>query len=55
MLEAILSSSSPVRQYMPGQVLLRRGESAEQVLHLEHGRVVLGLLDQGACTIAWVR
>ncbi len=47
MLEAILSSSSPVRQYMPGQVLLRRGESAEQVLHLEHGRVVLGLLDHG--------
>ena len=47
MLEAILSSSTPAQQYTPGQVLLRRGESAQQVLHLEHGRVVLGLLDQG--------
>lgn len=27
--------------------MLRRGESAEQVLHLERGRVVLGLLEQG--------
>ena len=32
---------------MPGQVLSRRGDSPEQVLHLEHGRVVLGLLDEG--------
>lgn len=47
MLEAILSSTTPIRQFMPGQVLLRRGESSEQVLHLEQGRVVLGLLDQG--------
>ena len=47
MLEEILSSTTPSRQYMPGQVLLRRGESAQQVLHLERGRVVLGLLEQG--------
>lgn len=47
MLEAILSTIPPTRQFMPGQVLSRRGESPEQVLHLEHGRVVLGLLDDG--------
>jgi CRP-like cAMP-binding protein len=47
MLEAILSTTTPTRQFMPGQVLSRRGESPEQVLHLEHGRVVLGLLDEG--------
>lgn len=47
MLQAILSSSAPTQQFVPGQVLLRRGENAEQVLHLEQGRVVLGLLDQG--------
>jgi CRP-like cAMP-binding protein len=41
------SSSSPSQQFVPGHVLMRRGENAEQVLHLEQGRVVLGLLDQG--------
>lgn len=30
----------------PGTVLLRRGECTDQVLHLERGRVMLGLLDQ---------
>ena len=30
-----------------GAVLLRRGESADQVLHLQHGRVILGLLEHG--------
>lgn len=47
MLEAILSPTAPTRQFMPGQVLLRRGESSEQVFHLEQGRVALGLLDHG--------
>ncbi len=37
----------PTQQYAPGAVLLRRGECAEQLLHLESGRVMLGLLDQG--------
>ena len=30
-----------------GAVLLRRGECTDQVLHLERGRVMLGLLEQG--------
>ncbi|MFM8756285.1 MAG: Crp/Fnr family transcriptional regulator [Limnohabitans sp.] len=30
-----------------GAVLLRRGESAAQVLLLQHGRVILGLLEHG--------
>lgn len=47
MFAAKLSSSNPTRQFVPGQVVLRRGENAEQMLHLEHGRVVLGLLEQG--------
>jgi len=48
MLPSILTSSSaPAQQLAAGSVLLHRGESTEQVLHLEHGRVMLGLLDQG--------
>ena len=48
MLQAIPSSSqAPTLQLGPGAVLLRRGESTQQVLHLERGRVMLGLLDQG--------
>ena len=48
MLSAIPSSSSAAsRQFASGAVLLRRGECTDQVLHLERGRVMLGLLDQG--------
>jgi CRP-like cAMP-binding protein len=48
MLAAIPSSSTAsIQQVSPGAVLLRRGESCDQVLHLERGRVMLGLLDQG--------
>ena len=41
------SSTASTQQVSPGAVLLRRGESSDQVLHLERGRVMLGLLDQG--------
>lgn len=41
------SSDAPAQHLGPGSVLLRRGESTDQVLHLEQGRVMLGLLDQG--------
>lgn len=41
------SSSAPTQHVAPGAVLLRRGECTDQVLHLERGRVMLGLLDQG--------
>ena len=41
------AANAPTQQYTPGAVLLRRGECADQLLHLESGRVVLGLLDQG--------
>lgn len=48
MLQAIPTSpQTPTQQLGQGAVLLRRGECTEQVLHLERGRVVLGLLDQG--------
>ncbi len=48
MLQALSSLSTVSRGHLaPGAVLLRRGESTDQVLHLERGRVVLGLLDQG--------
>ena len=48
MLQAIPSSSqAPTQQLAAGAVLLRRGECTEQVLHLERGRVMLGLLDHG--------
>lgn len=48
MLQAIPTSpQTPTQQLGQGAVLLRRGECTEQVLHLEQGRVVLGLLDQG--------
>ena len=47
MLEAIATSSTAATQQLaPGAVLLRRGECADQVLHLERGRVTLGLLEQ---------
>lgn len=48
MLQAISSSSAvPTQHLAPGAVLLRRGESTDQVLHLQRGRVMLGLLEQG--------
>ncbi len=48
MLQAIPTSlQAPTQRLGPGAVLLRRGECTEQVLHLERGRVMLGLLDQG--------
>ena len=48
MLEVLpTSNAQPVLELAPGAVLLRRGECSEQVLHLERGRVMLGLLEQG--------
>lgn len=48
MLEAIsLSSDASEQQYAAGAVLLRRGQCTDQVLHIESGRVMLGLLEQG--------
>ena len=48
MLQPLSSSSSvPTQHVAPGAVLLRRGECTDQVLYLERGRVMLGLLDQG--------
>ena len=48
MLEVLpTSNAQPVLELAPGAVLLRRGECSEQVLHLEHGRVMLGLLEHG--------
>jgi CRP-like cAMP-binding protein len=41
------SASTPAQHFAAGAVLLRRGECTEQVLHLEQGRIMLGLLDQG--------
>jgi len=48
MLEVLpTSNAQPALELAPGAVLLRRGECSEQVLHLEQGRVMLGLLAQG--------
>ncbi len=48
MLQAFSHSPDiPTQQLGQGAVVMRRGESADQVLHLERGRVMLGLLDQG--------
>ena len=48
MLEALTpSTAQPALDLAPGAVLLRRGECTDQVLHLERGRVMLGLLEQG--------
>ena len=48
MLEAFSpSTSASVEHLRPGAIVMRRGQTAEQVLRLERGRVVLGLLDQG--------
>ena len=47
MLAAMTSPSNVTTQHVgPGAVLLRRGECTDQVLHLERGRVMLGLLNQ---------
>ncbi len=48
MLQAFSHSPDiPTQQLGQGAVVMRRGESADQVLHLQRGRVMLGLLDQG--------
>ena len=48
MLQALSHSpDAPTQQLGQGAVVMRRGQSADQVLHLERGRVMLGLLDQG--------
>lgn len=48
MLQILSSSSTMANQHAAaGAVLLRRGESAAQVLLLQHGRVILGLLEHG--------
>lgn len=47
MLQALPPSASTAQHLGAGAVLLRRGESSDQVLHLEQGRVTLGILDAG--------
>jgi len=48
MLQASPTPSASTAQHLgAGAVLLRRGECADQVLHLERGRVTLGILDAG--------
>lgn len=44
-----LTASDPVphQQLCAGAVLVRRGQSSAQVLHLQRGRVMLGLIEQG--------
>ncbi len=38
-------SSAPTQQWGQGAVVVRRGQSAQQVLHLQRGRVRLGLME----------
>lgn len=46
MLQAFPDTSINAPQHLqPGTVLLRRGETADQVLHLQAGRVTFGILD----------
>jgi CRP-like cAMP-binding protein len=47
MLPAPIAPSSAAQCLAPGAVLLRRGECAHQVLHVDQGRVMLGILEQG--------
>jgi CRP-like cAMP-binding protein len=48
MLQAFQSASSSAAQPLAaGSVLLRRGEAAQTVLYLQHGRAMLGILDDG--------
>lgn len=47
MLPATIAPSLPSQRLAPGAVLLRRGECSSQVLHVDQGRVMLGVLDKG--------
>lgn len=47
MLSAPLAPTAAAQSFSTGAVLLRRGERTEQVLHVDRGRVMLGLLQQG--------
>ncbi|MBM3387607.1 MAG: Crp/Fnr family transcriptional regulator [Betaproteobacteria bacterium] len=40
-------SASTAQRLLAGAVLLRRGETPDQVMHLEQGRVMLGIVDAG--------
>ena len=42
-----VDTTEPVRTLPAGTVLLRRGESPQQVLHVRAGRVLLGVMQQG--------
>lgn len=48
MLPASIAPSTTAQNLAPGAVLLRRGECTSQVLHVEQGRVMLGILEQGS-------
>jgi CRP-like cAMP-binding protein len=47
MLPATTAPPTPSQCLAPGAVLLRRGECSSQVLHVDQGRVMLGVLDKG--------
>ena len=48
MLPASFAPSTALVRLTPGTVLLRRGEHTQQVLHVDEGRIMLGILEQGA-------
>jgi CRP-like cAMP-binding protein len=47
MLPATIAPPTSSQRLAPGAVLLRRGECSSQVLHVDQGRVMLGVLDKG--------
>ena len=47
MLPATIAPPNSSQRLAPGAVLLRRGECTNQVLHVDQGRVMLGVLDKG--------
>jgi CRP-like cAMP-binding protein len=47
MLPATIAPQTSSQRLAPGAVLLRRGECSSQVLHVDQGRVMLGVLDKG--------
>ncbi len=47
MLPATIAPPISSQRLAPGAVLLRRGECSSQVLHVDQGRVMLGVLDKG--------
>jgi CRP-like cAMP-binding protein len=47
MLPATIAPPTSSQCLAPGAVLLRRGECSSQVLHVDQGRVMLGVLDKG--------